>query len=170
VGESALEAALPWDRIPGVPYQAFRQPASMPTANLLAKDEAARGQKDADYRWLVSDIAAIEEIRKQKSLSLNLAERQAERSKLDADRLARENQRRAAQGKAPLKSLADPDPEESGGASAANAKGPDILLDQATQIMADIVQATVPVSAPAVVAKGATAAAAQPSSERRKSQ
>lgn len=172
VGESSLEAALPWDRIAGVPYQAYRQPVTMPTVNLLAKEESARGQKDADYRWLVADIAALDEVRKQKTLSLNLAERRTERTKLDADRLLRENQRRAAQGKAPLKTLTDTDPDGDGTSAPANAKGPDILLDQAAEVMADIVLATAPQAAPAVVAKGSTAAQAAPqdSSERRRSQ
>ena len=173
VGESSLEAALPWDRIAGVPFQAFRQPTTMPAVNLLVKDETVRGQKDADYRWLVSDIAALDDLRKQKSLSLNLAERQAERTKQDADRLTRENQRRAAQGKPALKTLADPDPEEGAAPPPAATKGPDILLDQAAQIMADIVLATAPAPAPTVVAKDVPAAAVavpQVSSSRRKSQ
>ena len=173
VGESSLEAALPWDRIAGVPFQAFRQPTTMPAVNLLVKDETVRGQKDADYRWLVSDIAALDDLRKQKSLSLNLAERQAERMKQDADRLTRENQRRAAQGKPALKSLADPDPEEGAAPPPAATKGPDILLDQAAQIMADIVLATAPAPVPTVVAKDVPAAAVavpQVSSSRRKSQ
>ncbi|MEN9705686.1 MAG: hypothetical protein RLZZ393_1565 [Pseudomonadota bacterium] len=144
VGESSLEAALPWDRIPGAPHQAWRPNAATPAAAILAKDEAERGAKDADFRWLVGSIAATEELRRQKSLSLNLAARKAEREKLDADRLARENQRRAAQGKAALKSLTNTDDEESEPKPAGQgaAKGPDILLDQTTQIMADIVAAT----------------------------
>lgn len=144
VGESSLEAALPWDRIPGAPHQAWRPNAATPATAILAKDEAERGAKDADFRWLVGSIAATEELRRQKSLSLNLAARKAEREKLDADRLARENQRRAAQGKAALKSLTNTDDEESEPkpAGQGSAKGPDILLDQTTQIMADIVAAT----------------------------
>lgn len=164
VGESSLEAALPWDRIPGVPYQAWRQPQAMPTVAQLTKDEAARGQKDADFRWLVADIGAIETLRKQKSLSLNLAERKAEREKLDADRLARENARRAAQGKPALKSLTDSDDDdaETKPAAAKADKGPDILLDQASQIMADIVLATAP-------QKAATVAASPPAQGNSKS-
>ncbi len=154
VGESSLEAALPWDRIPGVPYQAWRQPQATPSVAQLTKDETTRGQKDADFRWLVADISAIETLRKQKSLSLNLPERKAEREKLDADRLARENARRAAQGKPALKSLVDNEDEEgeSKQAAAKAEKGPDILLDQASQIMADIVLATVPPKAATVTA------------------
>ncbi|MEP7313433.1 MAG: carboxy terminal-processing peptidase [Pseudomonadota bacterium] len=141
VGESSLEAALPWDRIAGVPFQALRQPTTVPTANILTRDEGVRSQKDADYKWLVADIASIEDLRKQKTLSLNLQERQAERTRLDAERLARENSRRMSQGKPLLKTLeeleaADDKPDA---AKTEADKPPDILLDQAAQIMADIV-------------------------------
>ncbi|HEV7633058.1 MAG TPA: carboxy terminal-processing peptidase [Steroidobacteraceae bacterium] len=142
VGESALEAALPWDRIAGVPFQAIRQPATVPTVNILARDEGVRSQKDPDYKWLVADIASIDDARKQKTLSLNLEERQAERARLDRERLDRENGRRTAQGKPLLKSVeeieADAKPDTKADAKDAE-KAPDILLDQAAQIMADIV-------------------------------
>ena len=170
VGESSLEAALPWDRIAGVPFQAYRQPTTMPAVNVLVKEESVRGQKDADYRWLVGDISALDDLRKQKTLSLNLAERQAERTKLDADRLTRENQRRVEQGKPALKSLVDNDPEEGETPPPAAAKGPDILLDQAAQIMADIVLATAPAATPTVVAKDTAGAVPQDNSNRRRSQ
>jgi carboxyl-terminal processing protease len=146
VGESSLEAALPWDRIAGVPFQAIRQPTTVPTANILTRDEGVRSLKDPDYKWLVADIASIDDLRKQKSLSLNLQERQAERTRLDAERLARENSRRTAQGKPLLKTLEEleaaddkPDGGKTDAAKAGADKPPDILLDQAAQIMADII-------------------------------
>ena len=146
VGESSLEAALPWDRIQSVPFQASRQPASLPSVATLLQASAARNNTDADYTWLTADIAAMEGLRKQKSLSLNLVTRRAERTKLDEDRLARENQRRVAQGKQPLKALDDTETDaasEDAPAKAANAaKGPDILLDQTAQMLADLVVAT----------------------------
>ena len=148
VGESALEAALPWDRIAGVPFQAIRQPATLPTVAALNREAELRNVKDADFRWLVADINAIESQRKLKSLSLNLLARKAERAQFDAARLERDNARRVAQGKPPLKALDDVEtdavapgtPAPTAGAT----KGPDILLDQAAQIMADIVVATAP--------------------------
>jgi len=107
VGESALEAALPWDRIAPANFQRFRTPAAMPTALALGNSEAARGKADPDFQWLVKDIEAYEKLRDQKSLSLNLATRKAERERIDADRLARENARRAALGKPTYATLAD---------------------------------------------------------------
>jgi carboxyl-terminal processing protease len=159
VGESSLEAALPWDRIAGVPFQAVRQPVSMPAVNVLTQTESTRALKDPDYRWLVGEIASSTQLRQQKSLSLNLADRKAERTGFEADRLARENLRRVALGKAPLKALDDTDSDESAPVpvpAPAAEKGPDILLDQAAQIMADIVAAAPIATSPVtVVAKDA---------------
>jgi carboxyl-terminal processing protease len=139
VGESALEAALPWDRIAGVPFQSLRQPASMPTVSILTRDEGIRSQKDPDYRWYVADIAAFEAQRKQTSLSLNLAERKAERERLDAERLTRENERLTQQGKPPLKSNEE--------LEAAVDERPDIVLAQTAEILADVL--STPPSSPA---------------------
>jgi carboxyl-terminal processing protease len=165
VGESSLEAALPWDRIAGVPFQAVRQPVSMPAVNVLTQTESTRALKDPDYRWLVGEIASSTQLRQQKSLSLNLADRKAERTGFEADRLARENLRRVALGKAPLKALDDTDSDESAPVpvpAPAAEKGPDILLDQAAQIMADIVAAAPTTTSPVtVVAKDAPVKAPQ---------
>ncbi len=128
IGESALPGALPWDRIAGVP---FRLEARMPKTPIatLALEERARADQDPNYRWLVSDLAALDSIRKQTSVSLNLEDRRAERERLDRERLARENSRRAAQNLPLLKTV-----EEFEGGTA-----PDSVLEQATEIMGDMV-------------------------------
>lgn len=127
VGESALDDALPWDRIAGVPFRAAGQ--SSGSIARLALEESARAERDPNYRWLVQDIAAAMELRKQSSVSLNLKTRQAERARLEAERLARENQRRQALGLAALDSLEDLEKSEA----------PDVVLEQATEVMADMV-------------------------------
>jgi carboxyl-terminal processing protease len=142
VGESALEAALPWDRIAGVPFQTLRQPATMPTASVLMRDEGVRNQKDPDYRWFISDISAFEAQRKQKMLSLNLVERKAERERLDAERLARENQRLTQLGKPVLKSNEE--------LEASSDKRPDIVLEQTAQILGDVLATPAASPVPAV--------------------
>jgi len=127
VGESALTAALPWDRIAGVPFRADRRDA--PAVTTLAAEEDVRAKADPDYRWLVQNIAAIDTLREQKSVSLNLATRKAERTQLEEQRLARENGRRAAKGEAPLKSIEELEKSDA----------PDIVLAQAAEIMGDMV-------------------------------
>jgi carboxyl-terminal processing protease len=136
VGESALESALPWDRIAGVPFRASTAAAAVPPVAALATEEDARAQRDPDYRWLLSDIAAIDSVRGQHSLSLNLKTRREERAHIDAERLARENSRRAAKNLPPLKSVEELEKTKDEAA--------DVVLEQATQVMADMVTHTQP--------------------------
>jgi carboxyl-terminal processing protease len=130
VGESALESALPWDRIAGVPFKASSL-AAAPPVSMLATEEDARAQRDPDYRWLMSDIAAIDSVREQHSVSLNLKERRDERSRVDKERLERENSRRSAKNLPALKSVEELEKSKDDAA--------DVVLDQATQVMADMV-------------------------------
>jgi carboxyl-terminal processing protease len=127
VGESALEAALPWDRIAGVPYRVNTRSGAPIAA--LATEEDARAQRDPDYRWLVANIAADESLRSRRTISLNLKERQAERTRFEAERLQLENDRRKAKGLPAVKSIEDLEDDDA----------PDIVLSQATEIMADMV-------------------------------
>ena len=130
VGESALDSALPWDRIAGVPFRADRR--EEPPATDLTTEEGARAQRDPDYRWLVANIAAIDTIREQKTISLNLAARKTERAQQDQDRLARENSRRGAKGQPAVKTIEELEKAE-------KSDEPDIVLTQAAEIMGDIV-------------------------------
>jgi carboxyl-terminal processing protease len=131
VGESALDSALPWDRIAGVPFQASTESTTVPPTTVLASEEDTRAQHDADYRWLVSGIAAIDTARGEKTLSLNLKTRKEERAKLDKERLDRENARRAAKNQPPFKSVEELEKVKD--------DTPDIVLTQSAEIMADIV-------------------------------
>src|SRR5207244_1990660 len=54
VGESALESALPWDRIAGVPFRVSTASAAAPPVAALATEEDARAQRDPAHRWLLS--------------------------------------------------------------------------------------------------------------------
>jgi len=97
----------------------------------LMTDEEGRAQKDPDYRWLLSDIAAIDTVREQKSVSLNLKVRKEERTRMEKERLARENSRRAAKNLAPFKTVEEIDKDKT--------ELPDVVLSQAAEIMADMV-------------------------------
>ncbi len=61
-------------------------------------------------------------------MSLNLKARQVERDQLDQERLARENQRRAAHGQKPLANLEELD----------ESTAIDAVLAEASQILADM--------------------------------
>jgi carboxyl-terminal processing protease len=131
IGESALESSLPWDRIAGVPFKTSTVAATEPPVALLASAEDMRAQHDPDYRWLVSDIAAIDNLREHHSVSLNLKVRREERAREEKERLERENSRRVAKNLPPLKTLAELDKTKE--------SLPDVMLDQAAQIMTDVV-------------------------------
>jgi carboxyl-terminal processing protease len=148
VGESALDSALPWDRIAGVPFRTDHR--EEPAATDLTSEEGARAQHDPDYRWLVSNIAAIDTIREQKTISLNLAARKAERTEMDAQRLARENSRRAAKGLTPVKTTEELEKIDKN-------DEPDVVLVQAAEIMGDIVVGARP-AIPTDAAHGPTTA------------
>lgn len=141
VGESSLDSALPWDRISNASFQT--DPGTGPASNLaaLASAESARSKGDPNYRWLVSDIAAAEQLRKLRSVSLNLKQRQEERKLLDAARLARENARRAGLGMPALKTTEALEKSEL----------PDVILDQATEVMGDVVTGVRPLPAAPVL-------------------
>ncbi len=130
VGESTRDRALPWDHI---------EPASFklegdlkPLTSSLQKLHDERTADSADFRYLHDDIAALEAMRNQKTLSLNLKTREAERKRQEAERLARENTWRAAHDVPPVKSLEDIKEDAAAG----------IILDETSQIAADLVVAS----------------------------
>jgi hypothetical protein len=122
-----MDHALPWDRIP--PAADYHAPASplQPAAAPLARASAARLASDPDLQALQADLTAIAGLRKEKSVSLNLVHRKAERDGLESARLTRENSRRAAHGEAALKDTA----------ALATLEPPDTLLNEAVRITAD---------------------------------
>jgi hypothetical protein len=112
-------------------------------------------------------VAALNKVRAEKTLSLNLKVRQEERAQLDKERLDRANQRLIAEGQPPAKSVEELDSGDSAsgdgadgaarvkraGGSAPASSGPapkpvttqpDLVLGEATQVMADILLGEVP--------------------------
>jgi len=102
-------------------------------ATSLQKLHEERTANSADFRYLREDIAALEAMRSQKTLSLNLKTREAERKRLESARLERENSWRAAHDVKPVKTLEEIKDDAAAG----------ILLDEASQIAADLAAATV---------------------------
>jgi carboxyl-terminal processing protease len=127
VGESTRDRALPWDHIEPA---AFRVEGDLkPMAGALEKLHQARTAGSADFKYLHDDIAALDAMRSQKSLSLNIKTREAERKRVEAERLARENAWRASRDMKPAASLEEIKDDATAG----------ILLDEASQIAADLV-------------------------------
>jgi carboxyl-terminal processing protease len=125
VGESTRDRALPWDHIESA---AFKVEGDLkPVAAQLQKLHDERTADSADFKYLRADIIALDAIRNQKTVSLNIKTRESERKRLDNDRLERENALRAARGEPPYKSLEDVKDDAAAG----------VILDETTQIAAD---------------------------------
>jgi carboxyl-terminal processing protease len=125
VGESSRDSALPWNRIR--PAQFKSEGALAPAIADLQRMHDQRVAADADYQHMVSEVATLETMRKQKAVSLNLEKRREERTAMTHGELVRENQRRAALGEDALEDAEDiKDP-------------PDVILSEASQITADLV-------------------------------
>jgi len=129
VGESVLEHALPWDRIATVPFRALPPEGSL--VQTLATEQSDRATHNADYQWLLVSLSNLDAARREKTLSLNLKTRQAERTSQDQVRLTEENARRQADGLLPVKTVEDITVSDE----------PDVILAQAADIMADGVAA-----------------------------
>ena len=127
IGESSRDRALPWDQIKPTGFMA-QEPLDSEIA-YLTEYQNVRMQEDPDIDYLMLDIAAADEARTQTTVSLNKEARIAEREDRQAERLQRENDRRVAAGLDPVEALDDIDAAEQ----------PDILLDQATEIITDLV-------------------------------
>jgi carboxyl-terminal processing protease len=128
VGESVRDTALPWDTIRTTKFRAG-EPLDTTISSLTA-NYISRSKDDPDFRYLVEGIQDVEEIRAQKSVSLNIDERRAEREDEISRRLSRENARRAALQLEPITDLEELEALEA----------PDIQLDQAAAIVSDLAQ------------------------------
>ena len=126
VGESTRDTALPWDRIERTPFTADATLDSEIRALEISHSE--RSMQDPNFNHLVGNIVAIETLQDRETVSLNLAERQAERESLQQQQLERENERRAALGLEPIASIEELDTIEA----------TDVLLDEATRVVADM--------------------------------
>jgi carboxyl-terminal processing protease len=124
VGESSRDGSLPWNRIR--PAEFRREGAYATLLPELQREHDARVATDPDFQYAVKEIASIETMRNQKSVSLNLARRKAEREARTQEQLARENARRSALGEPRLASATEiTDP-------------PDAILGEAAEITADL--------------------------------
>lgn len=139
-GESSMDSALPWDRIRAASFEpAGNLSHSLKsTVDRLLNNHAQRIAADANYQYLLQNIAAYDELRKEKVISLNLKTRQQQREAVDKARLERANTRRSSLGEATVATLEELEKQEGQDAQKKDA-APDALLNETAEITADYV-------------------------------
>lgn len=145
-GESTYDNALEWRQIAAVPHQRYGDFA--PLLPKLEALHAARVKQDKEFQWWTADVAEFRAEREKKYVSLNEAERRAERDRDAAKRERRQEQRKAL-GLA-LDPLADTNDDglqaserniaEDAAREKAAEKRPDPLLRESAAILADAVR------------------------------
>ena len=126
VGESVRDSALPWDTVSTTRFS--RGTPLDTTIESLAVSHSERASLDPNFVWLQEGIRDVSEARARNTVSLNIDARRQEREDELARRLQRENERRAALGLDAVESLEDIDEDTI----------PDVLLDQAADIVTDL--------------------------------
>lgn len=141
VGESALDKALPWDRISAAQHRVYFDLQQV-VPNLLSKHEE-RVKNDPDFVFLNAQLAAAEEARKRTQLSLNEAVRKREMAEEKARNLDMENKRRVAKGEKPLAKLDDPEDEDDDPpmTKRKDKDKPDPMLTEAGRVLIDAIPA-----------------------------
>jgi carboxyl-terminal processing protease len=91
-GESTYDNALPWTRIAAVPHTRYGNFA--PLLPRLDELHDARVARDKEFQWWAEDVAQFRVEQAKKYVSLNEAERRAERDEFDAKRKARQAARK----------------------------------------------------------------------------
>ncbi|WP_245583325.1 carboxy terminal-processing peptidase [Oceanospirillum beijerinckii] len=105
VGESALEFALPWDKVQAVRHKDY---SNLPLwLSELRDRHDKRTKTDPDLIFLNKQKALLEKTRAIKTISLNEKSRQEDSKRIEEEQLALENQRRKAKNQETLDSLND---------------------------------------------------------------
>ncbi len=140
VGESALDKAMPWDRIAQVQHRVYFD-IQQGLPEILAKHEE-RVKTDPDFVYLRAQLAAAEEARKHTQLSLNEAVRKREMAEEKAKALELENKRRIAKGEKALAKLEEPEDDDGDLPPTDKKKDkdkPDPILTEAGRVLIDAI-------------------------------
>lgn len=130
IGESALDDALPWDRIDAVKHP--HDDAVARTLPELRRRHATRVAGDAEFRYINERLRFGDDVAKRRELSLNEQQRRQEQKDAERQLLQMENQRRAAKGEAPIEKLEDAQPLADENEGPFVVEGAEILIDFVT--------------------------------------
>ena len=134
VGESASDNALPWDTIPETDYPGRSVDGA--TLSLLVANYQQRESEDQDWRRLLSRIRSMQEITGRKSVPIDLERRRSDDDARRGQRLTMTNEWLEQNALPPIESL-----EELRGMDL-----PDVALEQASEVAADLVRLQAPSS------------------------
>ncbi len=146
IGESSLEHAMPWDSIPAARYSLFKGFESYIPE--LIKRHNLRMESDPELVFLTEQLGLVEEAREKKQISINRDIRKKEREDLKKSRLEIENKKRKSLGQELLTKLEDDEiddePQEIDPLveEEKEENESDPLLDEATKVMADLIELT----------------------------
>lgn len=150
-GERSFENALPWDEVTPAEYTPLNAPVdAYARARELHRQRVSKSDEFAVLRELVS--AQTENVATT-TISLNRATREAEKARLEAEALTRENRLRVARGMKPLDKLPSADDalgEETETTDDEEDIVADVLLNEGARILADLISGAN--GAPAVAA------------------
>ena len=128
IGESASENALPWDTIPQEEFPG--RSIDSATLTLLAANHEQRESTDPSWRLLSGRIKAMQEKNEPESAPINLDLRREQQAERRAQRLAMTNEWLAEYELPPIESLED----------LRGMELPDVALEQASEVVADLVR------------------------------
>lgn len=130
-GESSEPTALPWDQISPTQYQQFTNLESLKNS-LKAKHEK-RMMADAEYRYLLEDIAEFKRKKDENYVPIGESLLKTERDNTEEQNFKRGNERRVALGLKPL---------IKGETKSKDEKEPDLVLSESQQIVNDLANLT----------------------------
>lgn len=141
IGESALEEALPWDKIDASKYKP--QGSLTSVIPQLEKAHEKRIKNNPDFNYLNEQVEFLKELRNDTSISLNIKTREKEREDMEARRLALENKRRKAKGLSLLEHLEEESDEPSMEETDKKDATEDALLVEGGEILIDFMHTNV---------------------------
>lgn len=132
IGESSLEEALPWDKIPASKFTGHSD--IDPSLQKITQQHMQRIKNNPDFAYLNQQVELLKELRNDTTISLNIETREIERKETEKKRLDLENQRRIAKGMKPLDSLKSGDEDKK---DDSEDKSEDALLKEGGEILVD---------------------------------
>jgi len=136
-GERSLDNALPWDSIKPATFKSW----SLGSLETVRDRHAERVAQDSGFNYLKEEATLIEALQHKHAVSLNEAERKAEREQREEERLAIRNRYRQSLGLQPLtRSEVEDDDDEVIKARNEEEKLEAVQLTEAARILADVIR------------------------------